>query len=223
VVETEREDGSLHGLWVRWETVKEQLIDEIYSNLGIGSLTGMATSGSADGFTLPDGSVSTTSSGVLSPIMEAVKQALSSLGLAIENGIATVKGLFAEKVQTNELCVGQTCLNEEQLKQVLQTINNPTPTETPTETINGQPVENPLPSEYCDNLHPNLCTDDVMCRDVGLYWHEGACWIEPESEPEPTPELLPEPTPEPQPLPEPQPSPEPILETTSQSSGETIL
>jgi hypothetical protein len=44
--------------------------------------------------------------------------------LAISNGIATVQQLFAQKVTTNELCVGTTCVNQQQLAQLLAQLNN---------------------------------------------------------------------------------------------------
>ncbi len=70
---------------------------------------------------------------VLDKFTLAVKNSLRKLGLAIKNGIATVKELFADKVTTQQLCVGNTCVNEQQLQDILNRTNvqaaqpNPTP------------------------------------------------------------------------------------------------
>ncbi|MCX6780031.1 MAG: hypothetical protein NT034_02515 [Candidatus Magasanikbacteria bacterium] len=49
-----------------------------------------------------------------------IKNSLQKLGLVIKNGIATVGELFAQKIHTNELCVGNTCVSEDQLKALLE-------------------------------------------------------------------------------------------------------
>jgi hypothetical protein len=75
--------------------------------------------------------------GLLDQFTLAVKNSLRKLGVLVQNGIAKVKQLFAEKVTTDQLCIGQTCVTEEQLKELLQksAINPATPAaaETPTE------------------------------------------------------------------------------------------
>jgi len=53
--------------------------------------------------------------GILDNFTLAVKNALRKLGLVIKNGVAKVKEL-----QTEKLCVGKTCVDEDQLKQLLQ-------------------------------------------------------------------------------------------------------
>jgi hypothetical protein len=65
----------------------------------------------------------------------AVKNSLRKMGLLIKDGVATVKQLFAQKVTTDELCVGSTCVDEKQLKdlldknQITQTLITPTTTD----------------------------------------------------------------------------------------------
>ena len=49
----------------------------------------------------------------------AIKNSLRKLGLLIKDGVATVKTLFADKVTTQQLCVGNTCVNEQQLQDIL--------------------------------------------------------------------------------------------------------
>lgn len=66
--------------------------------------------------TLPDFSVKT----ILDKFTLAVKNSLRKLGLVIKDGVAKVKELVAGRVRTDELCVGQTCVNENQLIQLLQ-------------------------------------------------------------------------------------------------------
>ena len=111
----------------------------------------------------------------------AIKKSLEKLGLFIENGIATLKEIFAEKVTTKQICLegddGETiCVDKNQLKQLLQqTTNNSQQT-----TNNSQPTT--------DNSQPTPTPT-------------------PESSPTPTP--TPEPTPTEQPTPTPSPSPSP--------------
>ena len=75
--------------------------------------------------TLPDFSVQT----ILDKFTLAVKNSLRKLGLVIKDGVAKVKELVAGRVRTDELCVGQTCIKENQLLQLLQgaNANNPAP------------------------------------------------------------------------------------------------
>ena len=104
----------------------------------------------------------------------AIKYSLKKMGLTIQNGIANLKEIFVEKVTTDNLCVGSTCVNEEQLKQLLETVgqitsNEPSPvtngtteqTNTPDETSFTTPVApdaivEPTPSE------PSPTLDDVV-------------------------------------------------------------
>ena len=80
---------------------------------------------------MPDFSVH----GILDQFSLAVKNSLRKMGLLIKDGVATVKQLFAQKVTTDELCVGSTCVDEKQLKdlldknQITQTLITPTTTD----------------------------------------------------------------------------------------------
>jgi uncharacterized delta-60 repeat protein len=96
--------------------------------------------------------------------VSTIKKSLEKLGLFIENGIAKLKEIFAEKVTTKQICFegddGETiCVDKNQLKQLLQQTNNsqpttdnsqptPTPTEeaTPSPTPETTPTEQPTPS-----------------------------------------------------------------------------
>jgi len=58
-------------------------------------------------------------------LIETIKQLLNNLGLAVENGIARVKELWAEKITAKKLCIegddGETiCVDKNQLKDLLQ-------------------------------------------------------------------------------------------------------
>ena len=68
---------------------------------------------------------STETQSLLGDFVEKVKQALSSLGLLIENGIARIKEIFTEKLTanitiTNQLCVGKVCVDEAKFKELLE-------------------------------------------------------------------------------------------------------
>ena len=69
-------------------------------------------------------SASQATGGILDQLTLYIKYALQKLGLAIANGIATVQQLFANKITTNELCVGTTCVNQQQLAQLLANTNS---------------------------------------------------------------------------------------------------
>ncbi|PIT88700.1 MAG: hypothetical protein COU29_00415, partial [Candidatus Magasanikbacteria bacterium CG10_big_fil_rev_8_21_14_0_10_36_32] len=68
---------------------------------------------------LPDFSVQT----ILDKFTLAVKNSLRKLGLVIKDGVAKVKELAANRISTDELCVGNTCVNEGQLVEMLQNTN----------------------------------------------------------------------------------------------------
>ena len=57
-------------------------------------------------------------------LVQKVKQALASLGLWIENGIAWVRELVADKITTKKLCLEENgeeiCLTKTQLKELLE-------------------------------------------------------------------------------------------------------
>jgi hypothetical protein len=98
------------------------------NGLLVGNELGSTTENS-DGSLAASGSLAPTDSekgtGTFSLIVEKVRQALASLGLFIENGIARIKELFAEKITTKQVCVegddGETiCLDKNQLKEFLE-------------------------------------------------------------------------------------------------------
>jgi len=63
--------------------------------------------------------------GILEKVVSLIKETLEKLGLIIENGIAQIKEIITEKlsakvVVTNQLCLGQTCIDEAKLKELLE-------------------------------------------------------------------------------------------------------
>jgi len=102
-------------------------------------------------------------------ILEKIKEVFEKLGLFIENGIAKIKEIITEKltaniIVTDQLCIGQTCIDEETLKKILSK-NNALPISPPipeqpesssTSTTSDQPtttasttntIENPTTTE----------------------------------------------------------------------------
>ena len=87
------------------------------------------------GFSLgaPPDTSALTSESTLSHFARIVRSALASLGMAFQNGVATIKEVIADKitaknitgenVNTDKLCVGSTCVDEATLKQLLQNQN----------------------------------------------------------------------------------------------------
>ncbi len=83
------EDNALHGIWVKWDSVKEELIQELQASGGISSTALQGDSATAS---------TSTSTGII-PFIDKVKNALTSFGITIANEAVTVKNLVAEKFQ----------------------------------------------------------------------------------------------------------------------------
>jgi hypothetical protein len=78
------EDGALHGVWVKWDSVKAQLLQELKGEIPAG---GFASGASVSG-TMSDST----------PFSEKVKNGLFSLGIFVKDGLTTIKELAAEKL-----------------------------------------------------------------------------------------------------------------------------
>jgi len=83
------EESSLHGIWVKWDSLKAELIQEIRANGGIAPAGGWAS----NTFNTIEG-VDTT------PMIEKVTNTLSSIGISVKNGITYIKELTVEKSTT---------------------------------------------------------------------------------------------------------------------------
>jgi hypothetical protein len=110
---------------------------------------------------LPDFSVAQ----ILDRFTLAVKNSLRKLGIVIHDGIAKVKTLFAGEVHTDKLCVGQTCVTEDELKGLLQKASAeqasgggalPPPSAPPVE---NPPVDDSLASDSSDNTSSDTSGD----------------------------------------------------------------
>lgn len=87
-------DDALHGTWVRWDTVKAQLLKDIKAEL---KATGIIGTGAVQGeneVIVPDNPKLNI------PGLSNIKNALSSLGISIQNGITNIKQLTSEKITT---------------------------------------------------------------------------------------------------------------------------
>ncbi len=110
---------------------------------------------------------------------------MSYLGVVVENGVATLKGIFTEKVVTNEIELVDKATGEKYCTWIengewikkkgecssLENSQEPVATE--------QPVTQPLVRHYCDEGYAEECTNPDGCRAAGLYWYEADCWAEP--------------------------------------------
>ncbi len=67
---------------------------------------------------LPDFSPTSTLT-VLDKFSIAIENSLQKLGLVIKNGVAKLKEIIVEKLFVTQLCVGDTCIGEQQLKDML--------------------------------------------------------------------------------------------------------
>ncbi|MFA6105612.1 MAG: hypothetical protein WC725_03410 [Patescibacteria group bacterium] len=100
-------------------------------------------------------STSTISSSLFESIIDAFRQ----FGIIIEQGILRVTNFFANKVTTDELCVGNTCVNETQLIELLNK-NNMTPT-APAPAVTPV-VDTSTPAETTSSTAPVIDTTTVI-------------------------------------------------------------
>jgi len=80
------ENSSLHGVWVKWSSVKAQLLAELAGSTTT-SWSGAVAAGTVSG-------VDTTT------LLDKVTNALSSLGITISNGVTNIANLAVEKSTT---------------------------------------------------------------------------------------------------------------------------
>jgi hypothetical protein len=84
-------DNALHGVWVKWDSVKADLLAEARGEL---SQTG----------TWGEGSISGVKTETL---LDKVTNVLFSLGISVKDGITSIKQLVSEKITTNTLEIKQ--------------------------------------------------------------------------------------------------------------------
>jgi len=135
-----------------------------------------------------DGSLAATTPSVdgvemnlFSDFVQKVKDALASLGLFIENGVAQVKEIITEKLSsniiiTNELCLGNTCITEPQLKELLAK-NGIDTGQTPTISTyyldaDGDGYGNPVVSTKAPSAPAGYVSDSTDCDDTNKDIHE---------------------------------------------------
>ncbi|MEX1064304.1 MAG: tail fiber domain-containing protein, partial [Candidatus Paceibacterota bacterium] len=124
-----------------------------------------------------------------------INKFIQSLEIVFEKGLVKVKEVMAGKVQTDQLCVEDVCINRNQLKSLLENGGyNTTVEETPS------PTPTPIIVE-------EIPTPGPASSSIG---EEDTLDPEPTPEPTPTPSITPSPTPTPEPevTPTPEPTPE---------------
>jgi len=174
------------------------------------SLGSLSDDGSlASGDLTPDVSASSTSGvgeiSILDQFTLAIKKSLEKLGLFVENGIAKIKELVAEKITAKKLCLegddGKTiCIDKNQLKELVtknqtQGINSSSGSSGGGESDGstgglGDGSDDDLggggePPPQCDATHLNLCDNEEKCNTVGGIWDSNTCnqKSEPQCEP----------------------------------------
>jgi hypothetical protein len=91
-------------------------------------------------------STSTNQSG--SSFIDTIMSALSQIGIYIQQGIIRATEFVSNKVTTDELCVGNTCITEVELKALLeknqiQSASQTSSNTSPGPTTSGTPIQNP--------------------------------------------------------------------------------
>ena len=133
-----------------------------------------------------------------------VKKFYEAMNIVFEQGLVRAARIITDKlttkeVETDKLCIGQTCVTEQELKALLQRsgISGSTPefTPEPESELTPEPKLSP-------EVEPQTTPE-----------------VQPQSEPSPSESPTPEPEPTPEPTPEP--SPEIIQETTPEPTPET--
>ena len=107
-------DGSATGA-----TGTPQILVFVNPHWALGNLT-IESDIASSGWAVPPSSGASSTPSVLDQFTLYIKYALEKLGVVISNGVATLDHLVANKVSTNELCVGGTCVNSGQFQQLLQ-------------------------------------------------------------------------------------------------------
>jgi hypothetical protein len=194
-------DGALHGLWVKWDSVKKDLIEEIKNSLII------QLSAQSDGST-QDGEAVQEDTGLIDALVALIKNTLADIGLLIENGIVQAKELISDKITSNRITVKTARVNK------MEIVDSETGEIYCTWIKNGEWVKVKGDCETAGQLtEPQI--DPPAEPPIDPPVDPGV--TEPpvsDSEPEPEPDSDPEPAPEPDPEPNPEPSPEPVPEPT---------
>ena len=124
-----------------------------------------------------------------SGFVQTIKQALASLGITIEKGVATVKEIVTDKLTAKTVRVNKiemvdavtgdiycTLIENGEMKKVKAKCDQ-------VEYLNGQMTiigEN-MVSKYCDADNLNLCTDQNLREGAGLHWYGDKCHAEVEA------------------------------------------
>jgi len=98
VIDKSFEDNALHGVWVRWDTLKQQLIDEIASTGGLSVSSTSTVSGEKTQLTT-DSTNQSSQSTLSDSLLGRVKNVLSIIGITIKDGITNIKNLAVENFQ----------------------------------------------------------------------------------------------------------------------------
>lgn len=102
VINESLEDGALHGVWVKWDTLKQQLLQELSIDGGLVIDSTSTVSGEQTQLTTnsTDSTQSSFSQSVADTnLLSKVTNVLSIIGITIKNGITNIKNLAVENFQ----------------------------------------------------------------------------------------------------------------------------
>ncbi|MGD0976944.1 MAG: tail fiber domain-containing protein, partial [Minisyncoccia bacterium] len=137
----------------------------------------------------------TASNGVLDGFISMLNSALEKLGVSIADSIATLKGIIVDKITTQQLCVGDTCVTQDQLKELLDKngiipASSESPTPTPSDVVTSSPSESPTPT-----VSPTLSPTTSPTETPTITPSPTPTESPPSESPTPTPSATAEPSP----------------------------
>jgi len=100
VINKSLDDGALHGVWVRWDTLKQQLLEELALNGGLVTTSTSTVSGEDTQLTNDSSNGSSFSQSVADTnLLSKVTNVLSIIGITIRDGVTNITNLAVDNFQ----------------------------------------------------------------------------------------------------------------------------
>jgi len=104
---------------------------------------------------------------LLDDFTKIIRNSLAKLGLGIKDGVASIKGIFTDKITTKELCVDDTCIDSTQLKKLLENNQPISPLPPPDTSGNlGSPPTDTVTDTVSPTEEPSDNTNQVSTNET---------------------------------------------------------